>query len=218
MYNRIGFPADRQTVRLAMSQPTASTTPRVASREELQNAFDASLFYILTQWAPLSLAVTNSWAGALTNDKRDWFVGAVSTLFDTHPATDALDLEEVMLQVMADEFDVEVQDDSAAEVAEEIIRVRARIVGEGDMALADEVKARWAARGGARAAAGAGYVNAGEKEVETDAEEDEDDDEDDEDEDMLDAPALVTPKQPREKVEPEVDEEGFTKVVSRRKR
>jgi len=50
----------------------------------------------------------------------------------------------------------------------------------------------------------------------TDWDEDEEDDED-EDEEMGEAPQLVE-KPKKEKVEPEVDEEGFTKVAARRKR
>jgi pre-rRNA-processing protein TSR2 len=56
-------------------------------------------------------------------------------------------------------------------------------------------------------------------EVEDDAQEtddEEDEDEDEEDVDMGDAPALV--RAPRERVEPEVDEDGFTKVVGKKRR
>jgi pre-rRNA-processing protein TSR2 len=59
------------------------------------------------------------------------------------------------------------------------------------------------------------------KRVEAEDDEDSDDDEEDEDEededvDMGEAPALV--RAPRERVEPEVDEDGFTKVVGKKRR
>lgn len=125
---------------------------------------------------------------------------------------DAVDVEAVLLQVMLDEFDVNVDDDSAYEVAEQIVRVRAECArGKFDGELAG-LQRRFDARGGTKVVGV--FKKVEDEDAETDWDTDDDEDEDDSqdgDVPMGDAP----PK--KEKEEPEVDEDGFTKV-SRRKR
>lgn len=48
--------------------------------EELQTAFDNAIWYLLSLWHPLHIAVSSSWGGPDSADKRDWFAGAVSDL------------------------------------------------------------------------------------------------------------------------------------------
>lgn len=127
---------------------------------------------------------------------------------------DAVDVEAVLLQVMLDEFDVNVDDDSAYEVAEQIVRVRAECArGKFDGELAG-LQRRFDARGGTKVV---GVFKKGEDEdAETDWDTDDDEDEDEDDSQDGDVPMGDAPPK-KEKEEPEVDEDGFTKV-SRRKR
>lgn len=67
----------------------------------------------INNWRALSDAVSCQWGGPDSADKRDWLCGAVADLFVERPDTDAEDVEEVLLQVMVDEFDVNLEDDSA---------------------------------------------------------------------------------------------------------
>ena len=92
--------------------------PLIESQETIQNKFDVSIALILSLWPALTLAVTNNWGGPSSSDKRDWFAGAISDLFISNPATDLEDVETVLLQIMLDEFEVNVDDESAFEVAE----------------------------------------------------------------------------------------------------
>ncbi len=75
----------------------------------------------LWSWPALTLAIQNNWGGSpqVSKDKRDWLAGAVSELLTSSPPqlADVGDLEEVLLQVMTDEFEIVVDDDSAEEVA-----------------------------------------------------------------------------------------------------
>ncbi|KAL1991154.1 hypothetical protein VTN49DRAFT_5658 [Thermomyces lanuginosus] len=192
-------------------QPTILTAQQ-------QQQFDLGITLALNAWPALSLAVASNWGGPESGDKRDWLCGAVSDMFTERPETDAEDLEEVLIQVMNDEFDVVVDDGSAAEVARQIMDLR-------EQCARDEfgtVQSLWAAYQEKMAKKGAGAEKAMFKRVENEEDDDDDDDEDDDGEDddgdieMGDAPAPV--RVPREKPEPEVDEEGFTKVVGRRKR
>jgi len=169
----------------------------------------------------------NSWGGPDSSGKRDWFAGAISDLISSTPASD-MDvsyLEEFLLQVMLDEFMVNVDDGSAGDVAEQILRLRKPILRAGVTCQEyEELLSRWESkmvRGGRDEMVGKLVIR--EEDQETDEEYDSEDDDDDDDEGeghsgmemegVEDAPRLVK----REKLPPEVDEEGFTKVVGKRK-
>jgi len=192
----------------------ATSTSSIASNgsaESLQAAFDVGIWYHLCLWPALKVAVENGWGGAGSADKRDWFAGAVSDIFTERPDTDQLDLETVLLQVMQDEFDVNVEDESEVGVASGIMRLRTQLQ-EGDVSGVEEVKARWEKRKGRKET-----VNVVENKTE-DHEDDDNEDDDDgegEDVDMDEAPQLAPV---REKQEPEIDEDGFQKVVSKKRR
>jgi pre-rRNA-processing protein TSR2 len=160
-------------------------------------------------WPALSLAVQNHWGGADSSDKRDWFAGQIVELFETRPDTDLEDVETVLLQVMLDEFEVNVDDESGFEVAEEVMRLR-KDCGRGKFTEVAEMKERWQRKGG-KGEVGFQRVERTEEDEETDWDSEEDEDEDG-DVEMGDA------VQPKEKVIPEVDEDGFTKVVGKKKR
>lgn len=118
-----------------------------------------------------------------------------------------------MLQVMLDEFEVNVDDDTAYDVAAEIVRLRGQCA-RGSFDEVDRLLARWQARKGEKVH----FKHGEDQDAETDWEDDDDDEDGSEDEDMEDAPALVetaaAPK--KDKAPPEVDEDGFTKVTRKR--
>ena len=174
---------------------------------------DLGITLAIHNWPALTMAVQSNWGGPTAGDKRDWLCGAISDMVNERPETDAEDLEDVLGQVMNDEFDVVVDDESAVPVAAKIMEVRAQ-VARGEFAPIQEMWEAWqkkSAQKASNAAAAFKKVEARDEDQETDAEEDEDED----DVDMGDAPALV--RAPKEKVEPEVDEDGFTKVVGKKR-
>ena len=57
--------------------------------EQLQAAFDNGIWYALSLWPALHVAVQNSWGGPDSSEKRDWFAGAVSDLFTERQDTDS---------------------------------------------------------------------------------------------------------------------------------
>ena len=123
-------------------------------------------------------------------------------------------MEEFILQIMNDEFDVNLQDGSAEEIAAKIVGLR-KLTLRGDFGMVDEMYSRWVERqkrGGD--AVRFQHVERGEDDDDTDW--DSDDLEDgEEDEKMEEAPPLV--KVRKAKVRPEVDEDGFTKVIGKKK-
>ena len=88
----------------------------------------------------------NQWGGPDSSDKRDWFAGAIVDLFESRPDTDIEDVETVLLQVMLDEFEVNVDDGSGFEIAEQVMRLR-RDCGRGDFAEVAELKQIWEKKG-----------------------------------------------------------------------
>jgi len=127
-------------------------------------------------------------------------------------------LEEFLLQVMNDEFDVNVEDNSGEQVAAKIVGLR-KMTLQGDFRMVDGMYALWVERqkkGGEMVKMQ--HVVGGEEDDDTAS--DSGDEESDEDEDgdvaMDEAPALV--KAPKEKVQPKIDDEGFTEVVGKKRR
>ena len=99
-------------------------------------------------------------------------------------------------------------------VAGEVLDARRRIFEDQDTSVLRELEQRWRNRG---------QIKTNIQIVENDQTVGDDEDWDDEDEDvqMADAQDIVpnlVPALKKEKPEPEVDEDGFTKVVGRKKR
>lgn len=153
----------------------------------------------------------NNWGGPSSSDKRDWFAGAIVELFESRPDTDLEDVETVLLQVMLDEFEVNVDDDSGFDVAEQIMRIR-KDCERGNFTEVGELRERWSRKGGK--AVKFEKVERGEEDEETDWDSDDLEETEDEEGDveMDDAPP------PKDKPAPEVDDDGFTKVVNKKKR
>ncbi|KAI9807581.1 MAG: hypothetical protein M1825_005521 [Sarcosagium campestre] len=187
--------------------------------DTIQAKFDLGIAVSLFDWPVLSLAVQSHWGGGDSEAKREWFAGAVSDLFTSRPETDLEDVETVLLQVMLDEFDVNVDDESAYDVAELIMLLRAETL-KGNFQRVDSLHADWVKRKG-KSAVKLQLVE-GENDDAADASDSVDDEtgssedsDDDDDVEMGDAAAPAPVKEKDRK--PEIDDEGFTKVTGRQK-
>ncbi|OBT83699.1 hypothetical protein VE02_07579 [Pseudogymnoascus sp. 03VT05] len=185
-------------------QPSSSGEP---TAEQKSAQLDLGISLSLFLWPALTLAVQNNWGGPSSSDKRDWFGGAISEYVTSSAEVDEEDVEAMLVQVMLDEFEVAVDDGSAGEVADDIIRVRGECE-RGNFGGVEELRRRWE---GGRGGAVVGQEVQGEgSEGESESEEE------DEDEDMdMD---MGEPAAPRERQAPQIDEDGFETVVSRKKR
>lgn len=196
---------------------SATSTAANKALEQKQAYFTLAVTVLLNTWPALSLAVQNSWGGPDSSDKRDWFAGAVVDLFVERPDTDQEDVEDVLLQVMADEFEVQVEDGTEVELARRVMQWK-KECEKGDFTGVREMYAQWKERRGKGV-----VLPKGVEVVEEDGEDDSEDDEEDDDVNMEDAEALVPDLVPaiqesKKKPEPEIDEDGFTKVTGRKKR
>ncbi|KAM3510698.1 hypothetical protein MY11210_005679 [Beauveria gryllotalpidicola] len=214
-----------------------ASTSQLPPASTRQHNFEQAVAYALHLWPALTLSVANGWGGPDSSEKRDWFAGAIVELFPEFtdaaaaapdgtsstanaaaPTTDEADTEDVetvLLQVMVDEFEVNVDDDSALEVAQQIVRARAQCAA-GQFDETNALAERFAKLKGGKV--GQMFQKAEDPNQDTDeepddSEDDEDDDDEGSDEDMGDAPALA----PKEKQEPQVDEDGFTMVTKKKR-
>ncbi|KAI1175939.1 Pre-rRNA-processing protein TSR2-domain-containing protein [Nemania sp. FL0916] len=142
------------------------------------------------------------------------------------PEPIAQDIEDTLLQVLFDEFEADVDDQSEAQVADRVLKCRAQCAA-GDFSLVEELRARWLEAKGKRVVAQSRDAPDQDTDWDESGSSDDDDDGDEhggknggggggEDVDMSDAPDLV-PVAPREKPQPEIDEDGFEKVSRRRR-
>jgi pre-rRNA-processing protein TSR2 len=181
--------------------------------EQRQAHFELGVALTLLNWPALTLAVQNNWT---SSDKptavRDWFAGQIVTLFEDTDL-EMIEVETRLLNVMEDEFEVIVDDGSAYEVAEQVCRIFRET--KNDRFLEVEImRERWQRDGEKKVK----MVDRGEVDADTDGDSDDDFSEESEDEDgdveMGDAPLKAL----KEKVVPEIDEDGFTKVAGKKKR
>jgi pre-rRNA-processing protein TSR2 len=210
------------SIRAQEPTPVAAPPPLPS---HVSSKIDLLVSLHLWAWPALTVAIQNAWGGSpqVSQDKRDWLAGAVSELLTSQPPqlSDVSDLEEVLLQVMVDEFEVVVDDDSAEETARKIWKGADKI-RQGDVSELEQLYTRWQerqAKGEQKIQLVKGRDEEGE---ETDWDEDEEAqwnglDDRDQDIELNDAPPTIDAGQ-KQKIEPEVDEDGFTKVVSKKKR
>jgi pre-rRNA-processing protein TSR2 len=140
----------------------------------------------------------------------------VSDLIAATPDADVEYVEEFLLQIMNDEFDVNVEDGSGEEIAAKVVGLR-KLILQGDFARVDEMYRQWQERQtkGGSTRIDFQVVERGEDDDDTDWDSDDMEGED-VDIDMDEAPALV--RAPKEKVHPKVDDDGFTEVVGKKRR
>ncbi|KAJ7288182.1 Pre-rRNA-processing protein TSR2-domain-containing protein [Mycena rebaudengoi] len=157
----------------------------------------------LAVWDTLRLAVQEGWGGPSAAQKRTWLASVIVDAFEeTVPTPDDQYVEEILLQVLADEFDTNLDDGSAELVALDMVRLWDETRG-GKEELVLKFEAKADGLRGKRAAA---------QETPSTVEEWEDEAEDS-DEEEGEAPQLMEPSEPRRpRDEPEVDEDGFTLV------
>lgn len=184
--------------------------------------WELGVAYIIHSWPALTFAVTSNWGGANSSEKRDWLCGAIADMFpplDQSPSNptgedsgepDDYDVEETLAQVMQDEFEVQVEDDSIVPIAQLIIELRTALL-QGNFGVVEQLRERFEKNKDKVLVANAQKRNDG---GECDDGEEE---EEDSDQEMGDVDGGV-PVQTLQPSGPVFDEDGFELVQSRRRR
>lgn len=190
---------------MSTSATTSSTTQPSSQSILLARGVIARLAI----WPALRLAVDNNWGGPDGAEKRTWLASVIVDAFEQEdPIPDDTYVELTLLQVMVDEFDTVLEDDSSESVARDIVRLWDEVrVGNIDSVLKFEEQAD-KIRGKA--------LQADEVAADDDDWEDEDDESDNEDGDD-DAPQLLSHSPRAQPPAPEMDEDGFTLIKGKGK-
>jgi len=160
----------------------------------------------LAIWSVLRIAIEHGWGGPHGVEKRRWLASVIVDAFEEQlPPPDAIYVEEMLLQVMADEFETVVEDSSVEIVANDIVRLWDEVhCGMQSMVLrfeeqSDKLK---------------GKVT-GAQELSNDEEWEDEDDSSSDDEEL---PRLLDHGSIPQKDDADIDEEGFTMVKGKGRR
>ncbi|CAI4047406.1 hypothetical protein N7582_004092 [Saccharomyces uvarum] len=178
--------------------------------EKQQARFELGVSMMVYKWDALDVAVENNWGGPDSSEKRDWITGVVVDLFKSEKVIDVASIEETLLYAMVDEFETNVEDDSALPIAMEIINIY-NDCSNVNYNKVEQLYLEWEEKQKTKKAKRVIHV-----ECDDDDENDDEGDEDDEDEDeeMEEAmPDLVATKP-----EPVVDDDGFELVQPKGRR
>lgn len=191
------------------SQDTTTATPPDLSLVLLARGAIARLEI----WPTLRLAVDEAWGGPDSAQKRTWIVSVIVDAFDPAESQEPPDedyIEDMLLQMMADEFDTVLEDDSAQGVAKDIMKLWNTISTADGLQLVQSWETQAQKMKGKKIAS----QRVVDETEETDGESGSSDGEDEGEMEVDDeeAPKLLDRRARREREEPEVDEDGFTLV------
>jgi pre-rRNA-processing protein TSR2 len=185
--------------------------------EELTAMFTDGVEYILSLWQALNLAtdLQSEWDPSEAPDRIRWFAEQIVDLWSIDPQTDQEFIEDRIDQIISDEWSSTIEDGSDSQVAKDILHLQSEL-DRGRMDLFNRLKSEFEEQQQRRRNRTqrneAGQITSGMN----DDSNNEDDEDEDSDMEIDDAPDLVPAK--KEWVPPEIDEDGFTKVTSKRKK
>lgn len=183
-----------------MSDPSSSSAPPQTSV-----LFARGVIARLSTWPALRVAVDQNWGGPDSSKKRTWLASVIVDAFEEEdPLPDASYVELTLLQVLEDEFDVTLEDGSSEQVAEDIVKLWDE-VQSGKLDFMRNLEEQAEKAKGKK-------VEVEQVEGDEDGWESESGSESDEGPEQDDVPMLVDHALNASKPEPEVDEDGFTKV------
>jgi pre-rRNA-processing protein TSR2 len=194
---------------------TAQPTPDLA-------LFARGTIALFTLWPALRLAVSEQWGGPESAEKRTWMISEVVDYFESclpksnepqlsedqlADLVDQDDLAEMLEGMISDEFEVDLDDGSADEVAGDVVKLWKKLA-KGDKAMVDELEELVRTTGGKKVQA----QGNGDDDEELDEDGNPIPDSDDSSEEDVEMTSIDAPVQPKEKQEPVVDDDGFTLV------
>lgn len=177
--------------------------------------FARGVISTLNLWPALRAAVEGGWGGPESQQKRTWLASAIVDSFEdaltkSEPVPDNIYVEEMLLQVLSDEFDVILEDGSAQQVGESIVKLWQEVMQEGRTDGVARLEALVQRMSRVKVNVEEGAASDDEFELDDEAEEEESNEDDEE------VPQLVERERIHDK--PEIDEDGFTLVRGRPKR
>ncbi|KAG0379391.1 hypothetical protein BGX24_000654, partial [Mortierella sp. AD032] len=175
-----------------------------------QVAFREGVQYLFHSWTALKLAVDGEWGGHDSLDKRDWFVDTIVDYFSENGKNvDTFDLEDIMLQILNDEFSIMLEDKSEQHIAKVLEQLFLDCT-HGRYDLVQTLKQDSQKISGA-------FKSSKAQKAEGDDDDDSSDDDEGEEGDMDVEMGEASESVKKEKAEPIIDEDGFETVVKSRR-
>ncbi|CDO92252.1 unnamed protein product [Kluyveromyces dobzhanskii CBS 2104] len=181
--------------------------------EKQQARFELGVSMLVYKWEALEVAVVNQWGGPESADKRDWVTSVIIDLFKNERIVDVQLLEETLVYAMFDEFDTNVEDESALPIAAAIILIYRECVAQNYSSV-EQLYLSWMQNKDKSDASKLVVVAES-------SDEEENNEEGGEDVDMdmdVDVPHLVASESQPAASEPIVDEDGFELVQKKGKK
>lgn len=176
-----------------------------------QAKFELGVCMAIYKWEELTTAVENSWGGPTSADKRDWISGVIIDLFE-ETAVDLILIEETLLYAMVDEFDTEIDNDSALVIGDLVLKIY-RECAMQNYSRVDDLYAKYQQK--QALGAHSEKVNIAADPNNPDASDDEDDDEEDVTPQLAQDDSMDVDDTPSA---PVVDDDGFELVQRRGRR
>lgn len=176
-----------------------------------QAKFELGVCMAIYKWEELTTAVENSWGGPNSAEKRDWMSGVVIELFE-NKAVDIILIEETLLYAMVDEFDTEIDNDSALAIGDLVLKIYRDCVNK-DYSRIDEMYEKYQNKLASRSQNQKVVIGADPNNPDVS---DDEDNENDENADSI--PALVDAMSIDEPAGPVVDDDGFELVQRKGRR
>ncbi|CAH02172.1 Tsr2p [Kluyveromyces lactis] len=181
--------------------------------EKQQARFELGVSMMIYKWNALDVAVVNQWGGPESAEKRDWVTSIIVDLFKTEKIVDVELIEETLVYAMFDEFDTNVEDESALPIAAAIIIIY-RECAQENYSTVERLYLNWMENKDKNDASKLVVAESSDdEEVDEEAGADEDDVNMDED-----VPQLVNSEHQISAPEPVLDEDGFELVQKKGKR
>ncbi|KAG7195731.1 uncharacterized protein KQ657_002114 [Scheffersomyces spartinae] len=177
-----------------------------------QAKFELGVCMAVYKWEELNTAVENSWGGPNSSEKRDWISGIVIELFN-EKIVDVTLIEETLLYAMVDEFDTEIDNDSALEIGALVIKFYKQVMLQ-QYGVIESMYHSWVNKKNTGDGAPKVVIAADPNNPDVSDEDDDEDDDGNINDDMNDSMDI----EPESKQGPIVDDDGFELVQKKGRR
>jgi pre-rRNA-processing protein TSR2 len=202
---------------LTAEAPNITLLPFATEKQDAN--FELGVSMIIHNWYTLTTAVDNLWGGPQSAEKRDWISAVVIDEFKNNKDIDIIYIHELLCGVMEDEFDTVIEDQSTIQIATKIIKCY-KECKQNEFENVKTMYSKWLIKQQNRKdKIVANIVNDPlNPDISDDDDDDDDEEEDDDDDNDMDVDMNDITEQPRyQKNEPEIDDDGFTIVNSKRR-
>ncbi|KCV71612.1 hypothetical protein H696_01030 [Fonticula alba] len=174
--------------------------------EQRENLLAEAVGLVFSSWSLLQVAVANEWGGHESREKAEWLEEVLVEFVTTNKQIEQFDVEDFLFDILGEEFSCVAEDGSVEAVSKTVCKIWDELK-EDTLTGLEGLRAR--APAAARVVAQA---------IQTTEIQDSDSESDGDDEETEGDDIPVEDAKPPQRPAPDVDEDGFELVTSRRRR